>query len=70
MHGNANSGAGSFSAPPQNKYHHYQHRSENKATFEAHAYEALLITVKAWETQLFEALDESIQDVLAYFKKG
>lgn len=38
--------------------------------FEAHAYEALLTTVKALETQEFEKLNNIVQETLSYFKAG
>jgi chaperonin cofactor prefoldin len=40
------------------------------APFEFHAFEALLTTVKALETQEFNKLNRAAQDTLAYFKSG
>lgn len=52
------------------RQHNNIHGQSSKISFESHAYEALLTTVKAWESQIFQNLEESIQDVLSYFKKG
>eukprot|EP01035_Chromulina_nebulosa_P027431 gene27431-36084_t len=51
-------------------HNHSKNRTENKDAFEARAYEALLITVRDLEIQTYEALENSIQMVLSYFKKG
>jgi hypothetical protein len=38
--------------------------------FEAHAYEALITTVKALEIQEFGRVDRAVQDTLTYFRQG
>ena len=43
---------------------------DKKIAFEAHAYEALLTTIKALETQEFTSINKTVQDVLSYFKTG
>lgn len=45
-------------------------RYDHITPFEFNAYEALLTTVKALETQEFNKLQSSVNDTLSYFKSG